>query len=125
MTVTISTTYVGSVREACLAEMGNHAVFVDVDTIKLARLERGEIPIFEPGLEPKVTFNHANGRLASAHEAHSAVTHGDVVFIAVGTPPDEDGSATCATCWWWSQPSVRTSRVSGDREQTQGSGGDH
>lgn len=94
MKVTIfGTGYVGLVSGACLAEMGNHVVCVDVDTQKLARLERGEIPIFEPGLEPLVRGNRANGRLAFTEEAEAALARAEVVFIAVGTPPDEDGSA--------------------------------
>jgi len=94
MDVTIfGTGYVGLVSGACLAEMGNEVVCVDVDADKLARLERGEIPIYEPGLEPMVQRNHASGRLAFTTDAAPAIAHGKVVFIAVGTPPDEDGSA--------------------------------
>ncbi|WHZ18494.1 MAG: UDP-glucose 6-dehydrogenase [Rhodanobacteraceae bacterium] len=87
------TGYVGLVTGTCLAEMGNHVLCMDVDADKIARLERGEIPIFEPGLEPLVQRNHAAGRLAFTTAATAAVAHGDVIFIAVGTPPDEDGSA--------------------------------
>ena|SRR5574337_549683 len=87
------TGYVGLVTGTCLAEMGNHVLCMDVDAAKIARLERGEIPIFEPGLEPLVQRNHASGRLAFTTDAAAAVAHGDVIFIAVGTPPDEDGSA--------------------------------
>ncbi|MGH8235211.1 MAG: UDP-glucose dehydrogenase family protein [Rhodanobacteraceae bacterium] len=87
------TGYVGLVTGTCLAEMGNHVLCMDVDTDKVARLERGEIPIFEPGLEPLVARNHATGRLKFTTDAAAAVAHGDVIFIAVGTPPDEDGSA--------------------------------
>jgi UDPglucose 6-dehydrogenase len=94
MEVTIfGTGYVGLVTGACLAEMGNHVVCVDIDADKVARLERGEIPIYEPGLEPVVTCNHANGQLAFTTDPAPAIAHGQVVFIAVGTPPDEDGSA--------------------------------
>lgn len=87
------TGYVGLVTGTCLAEMGNHVLCMDVDADKIARLERGEIPIFEPGLEPLVKRNHEAGRLAFTTDAAAAVAHGDVIFIAVGTPPDEDGSA--------------------------------
>ena len=87
------TGYVGLVTGTCLAEMGNHVLCMDVDADKIAKLERGEIPIFEPGLEPLVQRNHASGRLAFTTDAAKAVAHGDVIFIAVGTPPDEDGSA--------------------------------
>ncbi|HET7360210.1 MAG TPA: UDP-glucose/GDP-mannose dehydrogenase family protein [Rhodanobacteraceae bacterium] len=94
MKVTIfGTGYVGLVSGTCLAEMGNHVVCVDVDAGKVARLERGEIPIYEPGLEPMVQRNHASGRLAFTTDAAPAIAHGEVVFVAVGTPPDEDGSA--------------------------------
>ena len=94
MKVTIfGTGYVGLVTGTCLAEMGNHVLCVDVDADKIARLERGEIPIFEPGLEPLVQRNHEAGRLAFSTDPEAAVAHGDTIFIAVGTPPDEDGSA--------------------------------
>ena len=94
MKVTIfGTGYVGLVTGTCLAEMGNHVLCMDVDANKMARLERGAIPIFEPGLEPLVKRNHEAGRLAFTTDAKAAVAHGDVIFIAVGTPPDEDGSA--------------------------------
>jgi UDPglucose 6-dehydrogenase len=94
MKVTIfGTGYVGLVTGACLAEMGNHVVCVDIDQEKVARLGRGEIPIFEPGLEPIVRRNHANGQLEFTTEAASAIAHAQIIFIAVGTPPDEDGSA--------------------------------
>ncbi|HET7163245.1 MAG TPA: UDP-glucose/GDP-mannose dehydrogenase family protein [Rhodanobacteraceae bacterium] len=94
MKVTIfGTGYVGLVTGTCLAEMGNHVLCVDVDADKIARLERGEIPIFEPGLEPLVKRNHEAGRLAFTTDPKAAVAYGDTIFIAVGTPPDEDGSA--------------------------------
>ncbi|WP_440221999.1 UDP-glucose dehydrogenase family protein [Dokdonella sp. MW10] len=94
MRVTIfGTGYVGLVTGTCLAEVGNDVVCVDVDADKVARLERGEIPIFEPGLEPLVRANHVAGRLRFTTDAESAIAHAQVVFIAVGTPPDEDGSA--------------------------------
>ena len=94
MKVTIfGTGYVGLVTGTCLAEMGNHVLCLDVDAAKVARLERGEIPIFEPGLEPLVTRNHAAGRLQFSTDAAAGIAHGEIIFIAVGTPPDEDGSA--------------------------------
>ncbi|GLQ45599.1 UDP-glucose 6-dehydrogenase [Dyella lipolytica] len=94
MKVTIfGTGYVGLVTGACLAEMGNHVVCVDIDEDKVARLARGEIPIFEPGLEPVVRRNHANGQLDFTTDASSSIAHAQIIFIAVGTPPDEDGSA--------------------------------
>jgi UDPglucose 6-dehydrogenase len=94
MKVTIfGTGYVGLVTGTCLAEMGNHVVCVDVDAGKVERLKGGHIPIYEPGLEPMVVRNHAEARLEFTTDAVPAVGHGDLVFIAVGTPPDEDGSA--------------------------------
>ena len=94
MRVTIfGTGYVGLVTGTCLAEVGHHVVCVDIDTAKIEGLRRGVIPIYEPGLEPMVKSNHAEGRLEFTTDAASAIAHGDVIFIAVGTPPDEDGSA--------------------------------
>jgi UDPglucose 6-dehydrogenase len=94
MRVTIfGTGYVGLVTGTCLAEVGNDVVCVDVDADKIARLERGEIPIFEPGLEPLVKANHASGHLRFTTDADAAIAHAQIIFIAVGTPPDEDGSA--------------------------------
>ncbi|HET9483492.1 MAG TPA: UDP-glucose/GDP-mannose dehydrogenase family protein [Xanthomonadales bacterium] len=94
MNVTIfGTGYVGLVTGTCLAEVGNDVVCVDIDARKIARLESGDIPIFEPGLEPLVVANHEAGRLHFTTDAAAAVAHGDLIFIAVGTPPDEDGSA--------------------------------
>ncbi len=87
------TGYVGLVTGACLAEVGHHVVCVDIDAAKVAGLEQGVVPIYEPGLTPLVRSNHAAGRLRFTTDAASAVAHGDVIFIAVGTPPDEDGSA--------------------------------
>lgn len=94
MRITIfGTGYVGLVTGTCLAEVGNDVVCIDVDAGKVARLERGEVPIFEPGLEPLVRENQARGRLRFTTDAAAAIAHGRVIFIAVGTPPDEDGSA--------------------------------
>ena len=89
----IGTGYVGLVSGACLAELGNDVMCLDVDTAKIAMLERGEIPIYEPGLEPLVKRNAAAGRLRFTTDAAKSAAHGEVQFIAVGTPPDEDGSA--------------------------------
>ena len=94
MRVTIfGTGYVGLVTGTCLAEVGNEVVCVDVDAGKIAQLERGGIPIYEPGLEPLVHANHAAGRLRFTTDAVASIEHAQVIFIAVGTPPDEDGSA--------------------------------
>ena len=89
----IGSGYVGLVAGACLAETGNDVVCVDNDAEKIARLQRNEIPIYEPGLEPMVQRNQAEGRLTFTTDIASAVRGARVIFIAVGTPPGEDGSA--------------------------------
>lgn len=85
--------YVGLVQGAVLAEVGHDVVCVDVDQTRVDNLEKGIIPIYEPGLEPMVKSNFAAGRLRFTTDAKLGVEHGEVIFIAVGTPPDEDGSA--------------------------------
>lgn len=85
--------YVGLVTGACLAEVGNEVVCVDIDAAKIARLNQGEIPIHEPGLEAYIERNRAAGRLHFTTDIDEGVRHGLFQFIAVGTPPDEDGSA--------------------------------
>jgi UDPglucose 6-dehydrogenase len=85
--------YVGLVAGACLAEAGNEVVCADVDAGKVERLRANDIPIYEPGLEPLVRRNQAEGRLRFTTDMAMAVRHGRIVFIAVGTPPGEDGSA--------------------------------
>ncbi|WP_313143436.1 2-dehydropantoate 2-reductase N-terminal domain-containing protein, partial [Stenotrophomonas sp.] len=87
------TGYVGLVTGTCLADAGHQVVCVDIDQAKVDGLNQGIIPIYEPGLEPMVKANHAASRLAFTTDAAAAIGHGQVVFIAVGTPPDEDGSA--------------------------------
>src|SRR3546814_18595678 len=87
------TGYVGLVTGTCLAEVGHEVVCVDIDQAKVDGLDNGVIPIYEPGLEPMVKANHAAGRLPLPTDAGQAVAHGEVIFIAVGTPPDEHGSA--------------------------------
>jgi UDPglucose 6-dehydrogenase len=89
----IGSGYVGLVAGACLAETGNDVVCVDKDAEKIARLQRNEIPIYEPGLEPMVQRNQAEGRLIFTTDIAGAVKPARVIFIAVGTPPGEDGSA--------------------------------
>ncbi|MCM2336888.1 MAG: nucleotide sugar dehydrogenase, partial [Pseudomonas sp.] len=94
MQVTIfGTGYVGLVTGTCLADVGHDVVCVDIDAAKVEGLNRGVIPIYEPGLEPMVKANHGAGRLHFTTDAAAAVAHAEVIFIAVGTPPDEDGSA--------------------------------
>jgi len=85
--------YVGLVTGACLAEAGNHVVCVDVDAGKIERLNRGEVPIHEPGLDALIKRNTEAARLEFTTDAAKGVEHGLFQIIAVGTPPDEDGSA--------------------------------
>jgi UDPglucose 6-dehydrogenase len=89
----IGTGYVGLVTGACLAELGNDVFCLDVDEAKIALLNSGGIPIHEPGLEEVVARNRAAGRLHFSTDVAASVAHGALQFIAVGTPPDEDGSA--------------------------------
>jgi len=87
------TGYVGLVTGTCLAEVGHDVICVDVDAAKIDSLNLGIVPIFEPGLAPMVKANHAEGRLRFTTDAALGIAHGDVIFTAVGTPPEEDGSA--------------------------------
>jgi len=89
----IGTGYVGLVVGACLAETGNDVICADIDEEKIARLSEGEIPIYEPGLEPLVRRNLEEGRLRFTTDVGEAVRQSEVIFIAVGTPEGEDGSA--------------------------------
>ncbi|WP_395667442.1 UDP-glucose dehydrogenase family protein [Rhodoferax sp.] len=89
----IGTGYVGLVSGACFADMGNDVLCLDVDPRKVETLERGDIPIYEPGLQALVTRNVAAGRLRFTTDVERAAHFGTVQFIAVATPPDEDGSA--------------------------------
>jgi UDPglucose 6-dehydrogenase len=85
--------YVGLVTGACLAEAGNHVLCVDTDAAKVERLTRGDVPIHEPGLEELISRNATKGRLKFTTDGAAGVAHGLFQMIAVGTPPDEDGSA--------------------------------
>ena len=85
--------YVGLVSGACLADAGNHVICCDIDNAKVEQLNRGEVPIHEPGLDALVRRNHDAGRLEFTTDSARAVEHGLFQLIAVGTPPDEDGSA--------------------------------
>ncbi|MEL6949430.1 MAG: UDP-glucose/GDP-mannose dehydrogenase family protein [Pseudomonadota bacterium] len=85
--------YVGLVTGACMAEMGNDVVCVDIDADKIERLNRGEVPIYEPGLDAYIARNREAGRLKFTTDVAEGVSHGLFQLIAVGTPPDEDGSA--------------------------------
>lgn len=89
----IGTGYVGLVTGTCLAELGNTVFCLDLDQLKIDMLNKGEIPIFEPGLKELVDRNRMAGRLLFSTDVAASVAHGDIQFIAVGTPPDEDGSA--------------------------------
>src|SRR3569832_2810837 len=94
MNVTIvGTGYVGLVTGACLAELGNHVFCVDTDTSKIDALNAGRMPIHEPGLAEIVQRNVEEGRLRFSTDVAASVAHGDIQFIAVGTPPAADGSA--------------------------------
>lgn len=94
MKVTIfGTGYVGLVQAAVLAEVGHKVLCIDIDESKIEGLKNGVIPIYEPGLEQIVKSCYQNGTLSFSTDAESGVQHGDIQFIAVGTPPDEDGSA--------------------------------
>ncbi|EJF33083.1 MULTISPECIES: UDP-glucose/GDP-mannose dehydrogenase family protein [Enterobacteriaceae] len=85
--------YVGLVQAAVLADVGHDVMCIDVDAKKVENLKKGEIPIFEPGLAPLVKKNYEEGRLQFSTNAEEGVNHGEMHYIAVGTPPDEDGSA--------------------------------
>ncbi|HTQ76738.1 MAG TPA: UDP-glucose/GDP-mannose dehydrogenase family protein [Burkholderiales bacterium] len=89
----VGTGYVGLVTGACLADMGNEVLCLDLDAAKVARLNAGRVPIYEPGLEPVVRRNREAGRLSFGTDVAASVAHGVLQLIAVGTPPGEDGSA--------------------------------
>ncbi|RYG10998.1 MAG: UDP-glucose/GDP-mannose dehydrogenase family protein, partial [Burkholderiales bacterium] len=89
----IGTGYVGLVTGACLADLGNNVFCLDVDQSKIDQLNRGEMPIYEPGLKDVIERNVEAGRLVFSTDVAASVAHARIQFIAVGTPPDEDGSA--------------------------------
>src|SRR5476651_303646 len=89
----IGSGYVGLVTGACLADIGNDVLCLDLDERKIAILNSGGVPIHEPGLQDVIARNRAAGRLSFSTDVQAAVEHGEVLFIAVGTPSDEDGSA--------------------------------
>ncbi len=89
----IGTGYVGLVTGTCLAESGNHVICMDIDEQKIATLKAGTVPIYEPGLEELIKRNAAHGRLSFTTDIADTVKRSEIIFIAVGTPPGEDGSA--------------------------------
>ena len=95
----VGTGYVGLVTGTCLADSGNAVTCLDIDAAKIARLERGEVPIYEPGLEELVSRAARAGRLRFTTDTAAAVRGAEVVFLAVGTPPAADGSADLAALW--------------------------
>jgi UDPglucose 6-dehydrogenase len=97
--VIVGTGYVGLVTGTCLAETGNHVTCVDCDRSKIDRLRQGEIPIFEPGLEEMVRRNAADGRLTFTTDLAAATAEATLVFLAVGTPPADDGSVDLSALW--------------------------
>src|SRR5438093_1474911 len=89
----IGTGYVGLVTGTCLADLGNRVLCLDVDPAKIALLQRGEVPIYEPGLRELIHDNVAAGRLTFTTDVAASVEFGEIQFIAVGTPAAADGSA--------------------------------
>ena len=89
----VGTGYVGLVTGACLAEIGNDVFCLDVDPRKIEILNNGGVPIHEPGLQEMLKRTRAAGRIQFSTDVKASVEHGEIQFIAVGTPPDEDGSA--------------------------------
>ncbi len=95
----VGTGYVGLVTGTCFADSGNSVTCLDIDAEKIARLERGKVPIYEPGLEELVTRNAQAGRLRFTTDIATAIRDADVIFLAVGTPPASDGSADLSALW--------------------------
>ncbi|KAA3622769.1 MAG: UDP-glucose/GDP-mannose dehydrogenase family protein [Proteobacteria bacterium] len=89
----VGTGYVGLVTGTCLADVGNDVICIDSDQAKIRGLIEGRVPIYEPGLEPMVLENYNSGRLRFSTDVREGIDFADIIFIAVGTPPDEDGSA--------------------------------
>ena len=95
----IGTGYVGLVTGTCFADCGNEVICVDKDAAKIARLERGEMPIYEPGLRELVLRNARDGRIKFTTDLPQGVGPAQLIFIAVGTPQSDDGSADLSVVW--------------------------
>ncbi|MGA1619792.1 MAG: UDP-glucose dehydrogenase family protein, partial [Pirellulales bacterium] len=95
----VGTGYVGLVTGTCLADSGNRVTCLDIDASKVERLNRGEVPIYEPGLEELVHRNAKAGRLSFTTDTAAAISSAEIVFLAVGTPPSADGSADLSALW--------------------------
>ena len=95
----VGTGYVGLVTGTCLAETGNDVICVDCDPQKIEMLRQGKIPIYEPGLAELVARNMAAGRLGFSGDLGSAVSAAKLIFLAVGTPPADDGSVDLSSLW--------------------------
>src|SRR5215813_9204812 len=95
----IGTGYVGLVTGTCFADSGNIVTCIDIDRAKIDRLNRGEIPIYEPGLEEMVRDNQTAERLQFTTDLATAVSTAEVVYLAVGTPQGDDGSADMTALW--------------------------
>jgi len=95
----VGTGYVGLVSGTCFADSGNTVTCLDIDAAKVARLEAGDVPIYEPGLEEMVVRNAAAGRLLFTTDTAAAIADAEVIFLAVGTPPSSDGSADLSALW--------------------------
>jgi len=95
----VGTGYVGLVTGTCFADSGNTVTCLDINADKVARLKRGEVPIYEPGLEELVERNARAGRLRFTTDTAEAIRDAEVVFLAVGTPPAADGSADLSALW--------------------------
>jgi UDPglucose 6-dehydrogenase len=95
----VGTGYVGLVTGTCLADSGNSVICLDIDASKVERLNRGEVPIYEPGLEELVHRNAKAGRLSFTTDTAAAISSAEIIFLAVGTPPSADGSADLSALW--------------------------
>src|SRR5262245_18968024 len=95
----VGTGYVGLVTGTCLAESGNDVTCIDIDQQKIDRLNRGEVPIYEPGLADLVQRNQEAGRLDFTTDLGAAIQPARLIFLAVGTPPAADGSADLSSLW--------------------------